>query len=70
MYKVEDLGPPPQIQSQLAQSGCVCVCGWVGGGWLLFLQPGPHVASVFFEGSLHITPRIITAPHMIPPRAR
>lgn len=55
-YKVEDLGPSSQIQSQLApKQVCVCVCVW---GRLLFLQPGPHVASILFEGSLHITPSL------------
>ena len=56
-------GRPGTLPSDTISAGPkagVCVCGggwWVGGG-LLFPQPGPHVASVFFEGSLHITPSL------------
>ena len=45
--------PPLRYNLSWPQSRCVCVAGG-----LLFLQPGPHVASVFFEGSLHITPSL------------
>lgn len=46
--------PPLRYNHSWPQSGCVFVCG----GELLFLQPGPQVASILFEGSLHITPSL------------